>query len=75
MNHFVPFNDVTVSNYEKMMANREYWDDLGAEWSWSPVEKKLVRLAGLVQQVGRSKGLPCGGITLGFCGKLKKCVT
>lgn len=55
MNHYVPFKDVTVSDYEQMMANREYWDDLGAEWSWSPVEKKLVRLAGLVKQGGSLK--------------------
>ena len=55
MNHYLPFQNETVRDYELMMANREYWDDLGAEWSWSPVEKKLVRLAGLVQQGGSLK--------------------
>ena len=40
---------VPLKEYEGMMANREYWDDLGAEWNWSSMVKKLVRLAGFVQ--------------------------
>ena len=46
---------VPLKEYEGMMANREYWDDLGAEWNWSSMEKKLVRLAGFVQQGGSLK--------------------
>ena len=43
MNYNVPFN-VPLHDYEGMMNNRQYWDDLGAEWSWSTMEQKLVRL-------------------------------
>lgn len=46
---------VPLKEYEGMMANREYWDDLGAEWNWSSMEQKLVRLAGFVQQGGSLK--------------------
>ena len=34
MNYNVPF-DVPLRDYEGMMNNRQYWDDLGAEWGWS----------------------------------------
>lgn len=37
------------------MSNREYWDDLGAEWNRNTIELKLVRLAGFVQQGGNLK--------------------
>ena len=50
----VPF-DVSLRDYEGMMNNRQYWDDLGAEWGWSTMEQKLVRLAGFVQQGGNLK--------------------
>lgn len=53
--YYKPFENLTVERYEAYMANREYWDDLGAEWKYSPVEKKLVRLAGLVNQGGSLK--------------------
>lgn len=49
-----PFN-VTLKEYEELMGSREYWDDLGAEWNWSSIEQKLVRLAGFVQQGGNLK--------------------
>ncbi|MBR4392294.1 MAG: hypothetical protein IKT08_09360 [Bacteroidales bacterium] len=54
MTYNVPFK-VSLRDYEGMMNSREYWDDLGAEWSWSTIEKKLVRLAGFVQQGGNLK--------------------
>ena len=46
---------VPLKEYEGMMADREYWDDLGAEWIHSTLEQKLVRLAGFVQQGGNLK--------------------
>lgn len=54
MKYNVPF-DVPLHDYEGMMNNRQYWDDLGAEWSWSTMEQKLVRLAGFVKQGGNLK--------------------
>jgi hypothetical protein len=54
MNYNVPFN-VSLQEYEGLMNNREYWDDLGAEWNHSTIEKKLVRLAGFVRLGGNLK--------------------
>ena len=54
MTYNVPFK-VSLRDYEGMMNSREYWDDLGAEWSWNTIEKKLGRLAGFVQQGGNLK--------------------
>ena len=48
MKYNVPF-DVSLCDYEGMMNNRQYWDDLGAEWGWSTMEQRLVRLAGFVK--------------------------
>lgn len=53
-NYNAPYH-VPLKDYEGMMANREYWDDLGAEWNYSTIEKKLVRLAGFVQLGGNLK--------------------
>lgn len=38
MNYNVPFN-VSLRDYEGMLNNRQYWDDLGAEWGWSTMSK------------------------------------
>lgn len=46
---------IPLKEYEGLMANREYWDDLGAEWDHSTMEKKLVRLAGFVRLGGNLK--------------------
>lgn len=54
MKYNVPF-DVSLHDYEGMLNNRQYWDDLGAEWSWSTMEQKLVRLAGFVKLGGNLK--------------------
>jgi len=53
-NYNAPYN-VPLKEYEGMMANREYWDDLGAEWNHSTIEKKLVQLAGFVRLGGNLK--------------------
>ena len=50
----VPYH-IPLEEYEGLMASREYWDDLGAEWNWSSIEQKLVRLAGFVKQGGSLK--------------------
>ena len=54
MKYNTPFNAL-LHDYEEMMNNRQYWDDLGAEWSWSTMEQKLVRLAGFVKLGGNLK--------------------
>ena len=52
--HYKPF-DIPLDDYEKYMGRREYWDDFGTEWSWSPIEQKIIRLAGFVQLGGNLK--------------------
>lgn len=52
--YYKPF-DIPLVDYEKYMGRREYWDDLGTEWGWSPIEQKIIRLAGFVQQGGNLK--------------------
>lgn len=49
-----PF-DVPLDEYEGLICRREYWDNIGAEWQWSSVEEKIIRLAGFVQQGGNLK--------------------
>lgn len=51
MKYLVPF-DVTLAEYEKILQNREYWDDLCTEWNDSTMDEKIVRLAGFVQMGG-----------------------
>ena len=51
MKYLKPF-DEPLSEYEKILQNREYWDDLCCEWSYSTIEEKIVRLAGFVQMGG-----------------------
>ena len=46
------YGSVPLEEYEQILANREYWDDLGAEWNCSSMEKKLVRLGTFVQRGG-----------------------
>lgn len=52
--YYEPY-DIPLVDYEKYMGTREYWDDFGNEWSWSPIEQKIIRLAGFVQQGGNLK--------------------
>ena len=52
--YYEPFN-VPLDDYEGYIGRREYWDDLGTEWGWSPIEQKIIRLAGFVQQGGNLK--------------------
>lgn len=51
MKYLVPFNE-PIAEYEKILQNREYWDDLCDEWNCSTMEEKIVRLAGFVQMGG-----------------------
>ncbi len=46
-----PFS-VPLEEYESLICCREYWDDISTEWESSPIEQKIIRLAGFVQQGG-----------------------
>ena len=50
--HFQPYN-LELEEYEGYLANREYWDDCGFEWSgYHTMDEKLILLAGYVQHGG-----------------------
>lgn len=42
----------SLSEYEKWLTMREYWDDFADEWNNSTIEEKLIRLVGYVKQGG-----------------------
>lgn len=51
MNNY--YEDVQLEEYEQILANREYWDDISCEWEqYSTLEQKLIRIGGFVQRGG-----------------------
>jgi len=48
---YKPF-DCTLDEYAGYVGRREYWDDFSHEWGYSPLELKIIRLAGFVNQGG-----------------------
>lgn len=47
------YRNLPLEEYEGILANREYWDDISYEWEHcSTVEQKLIRLGGFVQRGG-----------------------
>ena len=47
------FESVSLEEYEGILANREYWDDISAEWERSStIEQKLIRLGTFVHRGG-----------------------
>ncbi len=47
------YRNLPLKEYEGILANREYWDDISYEWEQhSILEQKLIRLGGFVQRGG-----------------------
>ena len=47
------YGNVPLEEYEQILANREYWDNISGEWEMcSKMEDKLVRLGIFVQRGG-----------------------
>ena len=47
------YGSVPLEEYEQILANREYWDNISGEWQMcSKMEDKLVRLGTFVQRGG-----------------------
>ena len=46
-----PF-DLPLKEYEGVLKNKEYWDSGCVEWTFSPFDKKIKRIAGFVQKGG-----------------------
>lgn len=47
------YGSVPLEEYEQILANREYWDNISGEWQMrSKMEDKLVRLGTFVQRDG-----------------------
>ena len=47
------YGSVSLEEYEQILANREYWDNISGEWEMcSTMEDKLVRLGTFVQRGG-----------------------
>lgn len=47
------YGSVPLEEYEQILANREYWDNISGEWKMcSKMEDKLVRLGTFVQRGG-----------------------
>ncbi len=47
------YGSVPLEEYEQILANREYWDNISGEWQMcSKIEDKLVRLGVFVQRGG-----------------------
>ena len=47
------YGSVPLEEYEQILANREYWDNISGEWEMcSKIEDKLVRLGTFVQRGG-----------------------
>ena len=47
------YRNLPLDEYEGILANREYWDDISYEWEqYSTLEQKLIRLGGFVQRGG-----------------------
>lgn len=47
------YENVPLEEYEQILANREYWDNISCEWErYSNMEDKLVRLGTFVQRGG-----------------------
>ena len=47
------YRNLPLEEYEGILANREYWDDISYEWKQhSTLEQKLIRLGGFVQRGG-----------------------
>lgn len=44
--------DCDLRHYEMSLANREFWDDCGHDWSYMTMETKLIVLGGFVQKGG-----------------------
>jgi len=55
MKTFKPLYEEDLLEYEQMLASQEYWDDLGAWWSSSSVEDKIIRMARFVIHNGKLK--------------------
>ena len=50
--YFKPY-DLDLNEYSGYLANREYWDDCGFEWTgYHTMDEKLIHLAGFVQRGG-----------------------
>lgn len=47
------YENVPIEEYEQILANREYWDNISGEWGMlSKMEEKLIRLGIFVQRGG-----------------------
>ena len=47
------YRNLPLEEYEGILANREYWDDISYEWEQhSTLEQKLIRLGGFVHRGG-----------------------
>lgn len=47
------YRNLPLEEYEGILANREYWDDISCEWEqYSTLEQKLIRMGGFVQRGG-----------------------
>ena len=47
------YENVQLEEYEQILANREYWDNVSYEWeSFSKMEEKLARMGTFVQRGG-----------------------
>ena len=44
MKHFYCNLDCDLQHFERVLATRDFWDDLGHEWSYSTLDEKLVFL-------------------------------
>lgn len=52
--YYLPF-DCDIETYEKRLSGRDFWDDVGHEWSRRKIEEKLVILGGFVKKGGDLK--------------------
>lgn len=47
------YRNLPLEEYERILANREYWDDISYEWEQqSTIEQKLIRMGSFVQRGG-----------------------
>ena len=72
------YESVPIEEYEQILANREYWDNISGEWEMcSTMEDKLVRLGTFVQRGGdlnRVIALNAGGREYTYRVTIQHCI-
>lgn len=53
MRTYEHFQNITLDEYEKVLANRKFWDGAGADWEFSTIEQKIIQLAIFAMRGGK----------------------